>query len=598
VLLREKLVTTRQEIQKYEKAAKATERILNQVETERINLDANTAVFMKSIENLDKSQDKQLRNEVATNAAKDQLNERLSKLNYIQEILNLGINARMAANKSQIKNDVQLLNTATVFISEMKPIFRELRKITRLDVDLNEIDACESAAEAYNTSVVKLGESFTKLEEIRLERERLGENSIKNVFEIAKKGLDETIAIGNNTAALVSTSSTIMLFGLAFVLLLGVLFALIITRSITKPLHLGVEFAKAVSNGDLTVNVEVDQKDEIGDLAKALQNMRVRLIEIISNIKSGANGIASASQQLSSSAQQMSQGSTEQAASAEEVSSAMEEMVANIQQNTDNAQQTEKIALKAAEDVMTGSKSVEQTVVSMRTIAEKISIIGEIARQTNLLALNAAVEAARAGEHGKGFAVVAAEVRKLAERSQAAATEINELSKKSVDVADKSGKILVDIVPDIQKTSELVQEISASSVEQNTGADQVNTAIQQLNSVIQQNASVSEEIASSSEELSSQADQLREIIGFFRIDNSISSMMSKSYNSDYSNAGAAALDHVSNIKQSTKKVAHIAAKQVDVSGGKHVTNGNGKKSGYTLDLSSHEVTDADYEKYS
>jgi methyl-accepting chemotaxis protein len=196
----------------------------------------------------------------------------------------------------------------------------------------------------------------------------------------------------------------------------------------------------------------------------------------------------------------------------------MEQMAANIQQNTDNAQQTEKIALQASEDIREGNQAVNQTVESMKTIAEKITIIGEIARQTNLLALNAAVEAARAGEHGKGFAVVAAEVRKLAERSQIAANEIDGLSKTSVAIAEKSGKLLEQIVPNIQKTSRLVQEITASSIEQNTGADQVNSAVQQLSQVIQQNAAASEEMASSSEELSSQAEQLQEAISFFKID--------------------------------------------------------------------------------
>lgn len=306
--------------------------------------------------------------------------------------------------------------------------------------------------------------------------------------------------------------------------ILAVLLASIIAKGIINPIKKGVKFAKEIAAGDLTTNVEVYQKDEIGILAESLRQMREHLSTVMSQIRAGAETIATASEQLSASAQQMSEGSTEQAASAEEVSSAMEQMVATIQQNTDSAQQTEKIAIKASKDIITGSKSVELTVSSMRIIAEKIQVVTEIARQTNLLALNAAVEAARAGEHGKGFAVVAAEVRKLAERSQLSATEINSLSSTSVLNADKSSRILMEIVPDIQRTSDLVQDISASSIEQNTGADQVNVAIQQLNSVIQQNASVSEEMASSSEELSSQAARLNEIISFFKVNNKLSNL--------------------------------------------------------------------------
>jgi methyl-accepting chemotaxis protein len=198
----------------------------------------------------------------------------------------------------------------------------------------------------------------------------------------------------------------------------------------------------------------------------------------------------------------------------------MEQMTSNIKQNADNAQQTEKIAVKSSEDAKEGGKAVLETTVAMKEIAGKISIIEEIARQTNLLALNAAIEAARAGEHGKGFAVVASEVRKLAERSQTAAAEINKLSASSIEVAEKAGKMLAKIVPDIQKTAELVQEISAASNEQNSGAEQINNAMQQLNQVIQQNTSASEEMASTSEELSSQADVLKETIAFFKIQES------------------------------------------------------------------------------
>lgn len=247
-------------------------------------------------------------------------------------------------------------------------------------------------------------------------------------------------------------------------------------------------------------------------IVKNINEMIKKLQDLISYVSNAADNIASASQEMSSSSQIMSEGATEQASSAEQVAASMEQMTANILQNTENAQQTERLTMKVVGDLIEGSKSVNETVISMKDIANKISIIGEIARQTNLLALNAAVEAARAGENGKGFAVVAAEVRKLAERSQVAAAEINDLSRNGVTISEKSGKLLEMLVPDIQKTSKLVQEISASSVEQNSGVEQINNALQQLSNVIQQNATTAEELAASSELLSNHADQLRETV--------------------------------------------------------------------------------------
>jgi methyl-accepting chemotaxis protein len=276
------------------------------------------------------------------------------------------------------------------------------------------------------------------------------------------------------------------------------------------------ENAKEVANGNLMVVLK--KRSEEDALMEALQNMVTKLKDVVREVQSAADNVAGGSQELSASAQQMSQGATEQAASAEEVSSSMEEMTSSIRQNADNSIQTEKIAIKSAADAKTGGKAVSETVAAMKEIATKINIIEEIARQTNLLALNAAIEAARAGEHGKGFAVVAAEVRKLAERSQKAAGEIGSLSTSSVEIAEKAGDLLEKMLPDIQKTAELVQEISASSKEQDTGAEQISKAIQQLDSVIQQNASASEEMASTSEELSSQAEQLKDTISFFTID--------------------------------------------------------------------------------
>ncbi|MDR3568912.1 MAG: methyl-accepting chemotaxis protein [Syntrophobacteraceae bacterium] len=278
--------------------------------------------------------------------------------------------------------------------------------------------------------------------------------------------------------------------------------------------------AQEIAGGNLTVRIKERSAED--KLMQALAKMVDGLTEVMSNIQSAANQVMTGSQEISSSAEELSQGSTEQSASVEEISSSMEQMAANIKQNSDNAQQTEKIAIKAAEDGREGGKSVSETVGAMREIAGKISIIEEIARQTNLLALNAAIEAARAGEHGKGFAVVASEVRKLAERSQTAAGEINKLSASSVKIAERAGEMLTMMVPDIQRNADLVQEISAASNEQSVGAGQINKAIQQLDQVVQQNAAASEEMASTSVELLTQAEQLQNSIAFFKFQGSTS----------------------------------------------------------------------------
>lgn len=317
------------------------------------------------------------------------------------------------------------------------------------------------------------------------------------------------LALADRTRLLVVVIGTIAV-------LIGIAMTPIITRSIVKPIRGVMETVHTVASGDLSAQITVDQKDEVGQLARSVGEMQDRLIEIVGSVKTASDNVASGSQQMSSSAQEMSQGATEQAASTEEVSSSMEEMDSNIQQNADNSQETEKIALKAANDAEQGGVAVKQTVEAMRNIAEKINIIEEIARNTNLLALNAAIEAARAGEHGKGFAVVASEVRKLAERSQKAAGEISELSTSSVDVAEEAGKLLEALVPDIKRTSELVQEISASSAEQRSGSQQVNKALAQLDQVVQQNASQAEEMSSMAEELAGQADQLQSTMSYFK----------------------------------------------------------------------------------
>ena len=282
-----------------------------------------------------------------------------------------------------------------------------------------------------------------------------------------------------------------------------------------------------LAKGDLTHKYSVDTKGDLKLMGESLNKTIDTLNDLISTVISNAENIASASTQMSSSAQQLSEGAIEQASSVEEISTSIEEMTTNIQQNTSNSRQTEKISTQAASEIIESKESVLETVDSMKTIASKISIIGEISRQTNLLALNAAVEAARAGEHGRGFAVVAAEVRKLAERSQLAATEIDEVSNRSVSVAQRSGEMLNQVVPNIQKTSDLVQEITASSVEQSSGAMQINSAIQNLNNVVQENAATAEQMAASAEELTTQAENLQNSVSFFKIENKVSNNLNR-----------------------------------------------------------------------
>ncbi len=277
-----------------------------------------------------------------------------------------------------------------------------------------------------------------------------------------------------------------------------------------------IEKAKLIAKGDLMV--ELHKRSEQDGLIQALQDMVKAISNIITEVQSAAQNVADGSSAISASSQQLTQGASEQASSVEEVSASVEEMTSSINQNTDNAQQTERIALKAAADITEGNKSVLITIKAMREIAQKISVITDIAEKTDLLAINAAIEAARAGEHGEGFAVVASEVRKLAEMSQHAAQEITERAQESVVVAEKSGELLKMIVPDIQNTARLVQEIAAASIEQNSGTKQINTAINQLNTVSQQNASSAEELSTSAEELASQAEQLKDVISFFKIE--------------------------------------------------------------------------------
>lgn len=510
-LNRDQMAEVMQAVERYQQAFTRYVELAGRKDAAMADMRASARKALRETETLRADQKQELQVLMASgDASQREMNDRLEKADDTNRMIKWFLEARKNEKEVIISGEKRYLDDNLAALEGILALAKDVKQRFRDPENQLIVDSITAALHDYQqrfADYLKLTQQQKQAEEVMIQTAR----NAQKVCMTARAGqkakmLDEMQA-----------ANVTMMAGAALAIVLGVLAAFFLTRIITRPVQQGVSFARSMAEGDFTRHLDIDQKDEIGVLALALNDMVAKLREVVGDVRSATDNVASGSEELSASAETLSQGATEQAASIEEVSSSMEQMGSNIRQSADNAQETEGIARAASDNARQTGEAVGKTVDAMKNIAEKISIIEEIARQTNLLALNAAIEAARAGEHGKGFAVVAAEVRKLAERSGQAAGEIGELSSSSVAVAEEAGRMLEELVPNIGRTAELVQEIAAAAAEQNSGAEQVNKAIQQLDTVIQQNASSSEEMASTSEELAGQGQMLQQTMSFFRV---------------------------------------------------------------------------------
>ena len=393
-------------------------------------------------------------------------------------------------------------------------------KITSLMADYEKL---RDQWEASSNEIVRLAQSSSQVERRQALQMSIGAGAekfeaMRGVLDQMQERLEQMLSEKHDAATEnFNVAQSTLTWAVVGVVLAAIFLSFVLLRSITGPLQVVLNVVQQLAQGDLTFRAHARRKDEFGVLLNAMDDTMERLSDTVNNILSTSESLTNASSQVSSTAQSVSQATTEQAASVEQISSSVEEMSASVDQNADNAKVTDSMASQAAQQASEGGEAVIQTVEAMKQIAEKISIIDDIAYQTNLLALNAAIEAGRAGQYGKGFAVVADEVRKLAERSRVAAQEIGDVAGSNVQLAERAGQLLNEMVPAITKTSDLVQEIAAASVEQSGGLGQVNSAMNQMSQITQQNAAASEELAATSEEMSGQARHLQQLMDFFKV---------------------------------------------------------------------------------
>lgn len=505
-------------LSEYEKLVNDSQKIGAEIHAIRKKLEGSAEDFMKSCMEFFNAQTETLSALIYQKGVDPTtLSELLEKINNINDVIQIGYVIQLDTAQGQLLKVPDIIETSSKKFEEIENILSETQKKTTDDTSISQIEDIRMAGASYKTNMKKLVTNYTTLMALSQKRTEVGNGVSASAENTAVAGIEETLKSTADVEHILYRGYKIILIGGIIGLIVSLVLVFIITGGLTQPIGKMVSFAKEVAGGDLSAHIELKHKDEVGTLVDVLSRMVAKLRDIVGEVQIAAERVSAGSKTLRFDSEQLREGSVGQAAAVHEASSSMEQMAAIIKKNAENALETEKIANISAESATVSGQAVAEAVSAMKDIADKINIIGEIARQTDLLALNAAIEAARAGEHGRGFAVVASEVRKLAERSRVAAAEIGKQSRSSVDIAEDAGSMLLQLVPDIHKTAELVQEISAASNEQSSGADQINRSIQELDQIIQQNAAATEKMTDTFEDLAVQAERLQTVISYFRI---------------------------------------------------------------------------------